>query len=148
MSGGAIAGIVIGVVVLLAVVCGGGAFAITTLGKTDPSPTTAPTSVRSTGAPSVSPSEADSPSPSGSETDSGVSNVQDVLAGECVKDNPQDSNSLLPAACSEAKSYKVVKRFEETTDRTKCTGTGADTSYYWDNYSDDAKDFVLCLKKN
>jgi hypothetical protein len=135
-SGTAI-GVII-VVVLLAL--GGAAVAAVFLTRGDGG---TPTADPSTG-PSSASAGPSSPSTSASAANS---DAKVAKAGDClVNKGSAEKPDMQKVACA-ANTYQVLKRIDGTADKNKCEGTANLTDWYFFDHSDNAQDFVLCLRK-
>lgn len=69
--------------------------------------------------------------------------AEGVKEGDCVVQKGE--NSVRPADCSDAKSFKVVARIDGSTDRSKCPEQKTNYIYAFDDHKHNSQDFVLCL---
>lgn len=141
LSGGAITGIVIGAVVLLLVIAGGVVGVIYWVNSGNGGQPAAGGSP----APSGSSNPSSSASPSGAPD--GIANIQ---VGQClrqIRGLAGGRDTAVPAACTEPNTLRVVARFDATTDKTRCKGSGQayDVTF---THTDPTptESYVLCLK--
>ncbi len=79
----------------------------------------------------------------GTKESSGQSPAQAAKKGDCVVH--QGSNSVKPVDCSDPQSFKIVDRFDGTTDKKKCPGQQTNYIYVYNDLKKNSQDFVLCL---
>jgi hypothetical protein len=141
--------IVILVVVLAVLLCGGGATAVYLVTKGNGKSTaggstgkSTPTAHAPTAAPSQPPSQQATPDQTGGANDALTAQVGDCLVNEGTNDQPK----MRKVSCGKG-TFEVLKRFDATTDKSKCDGIPGYTHNYFYDSSVDANDFVLCLKQ-
>jgi hypothetical protein len=135
------AGLVIGLIAVLALVlCGGGvaaAFVLT-------SGSSAPSAHNSAG---PTPSDTSNASPTASP--STVYDPTSIVKGQCVANDGTDADHpklrVVPRCGSG--NYLVLARFDGTKDTAKCDGVAGSTHNYFYDTTPDTLDFVLCLKQ-
>jgi hypothetical protein len=143
--------VVIVVVVLLLVVAGGGTAAYVLTRDDGSNVTSGPTGGASAG-PSTSgsaPGASAAPSSAAPASSAAATNEDAKRAkeGDClVNRGTANAPDMRKVTCA-PNTYQVLKRIEGTSDKTKCDGTPNLTDWYFYDHSDNAQDFVLCLRK-
>lgn len=67
--------------------------------------------------------------------------------GDCLVNRGSTEKPEMQKVSCAKNTYQVLSRVEGTSDKKACEGTAGFTDWYFYNDPDDAKDFVLCLKK-
>lgn len=93
--------------------------------------------------PSASASSSVAPSP----TSTANADAKVAKAGDCLVNKASTEKPDMQKVTCGPKSYEVLKRIEGTSDPKKCEGTPNLTDWYFFDHSEDAQDFVLCLRK-
>jgi hypothetical protein len=157
MSGGAITGIVIGAVVLLLLIAGGVVGGIYYFNQSGTPTAAAPSGSASpglSGQPSGSGQpNAGQPSPgpngSGGPAVGGPSGISEIQVGQCLRQvrGVNGSQSAVPANCTQPNTLRVVARFDATTNKAMCKGSGQKYDFTF-THTDrvQANSYVLCLK--
>jgi hypothetical protein len=137
-------GIIALVAVLVVLVGGGGLAALYFIGKNSANPQ-AQHSSASSPQPSVAPSAtADSPTPAATDT---VDPITLVRVGQCVVNKGTDANADLQIVSCATNTFKVLARFNGTTDKKKCNSISQFTHYFTYTTTPATDNFLLCLKK-
>jgi hypothetical protein len=138
------AGRVIALVALLVVLLGGGGLAaLYVIGKNHANPQAQHSSAPSA-QPSVPSTEAGSPTPAATDT---VDPITLVKVGQCVINKGTDANADLQIVPCATNTFKVLARFNGTTDKKKCNSISQFTHYFTYTTTPATDNFLLCLKK-
>ncbi|HKT02520.1 MAG TPA: hypothetical protein VJT31_23575 [Rugosimonospora sp.] len=137
-------GIIAIVVVLVVLLCGGGLTALYLIGRNSGKPAAQGTTPPSTAPTGTTPTQADSPPP---DTTAPGDPITGVKVGQCVVNNGSDTNADLQIVTCAKNTFKVLARFNGTTDKKKCNSVPQFTHYFTYTTTPTTDDFLLCLKK-
>ncbi|MET7418043.1 hypothetical protein [Dactylosporangium sp. NPDC005555] len=138
------------VIILVLLLCGGGAAGIWYVLKDNKSTptTTSPTTKASTSAkPSTSAAPSTAPS-GGASSPAGVSpgDAKNVKVGECLTNIGSATAPVMQKTACGAGTFEVLKKYEGTSDKEKCNGVTGYTHNYFYKATPETFSFVLCMK--
>lgn len=135
------------IVVLAVLLCGGGISAVYFVARDNK---TDKPGARSSTSASAGPSqsESESPSPEPSETEEDDRDLASITIGDCLVNEGTDSDADMRKVTCTSGTYEVLKRFDGTTDKTKCSAVSASTHTFTHTSNvDSSSSFVLCMKQ-
>ncbi|MEU0554016.1 hypothetical protein [Dactylosporangium maewongense] len=137
------------VIVLVLLLCGGGAAGIWYVLKNDKTgpATTSPTTAAPK--PSGSGKASTSAAPSGGASSPGgvqAGDAKTVKVGECLTNTGTATAPVMQKTTCAAGTFEVLKRIEGTSDKEKCNGVTGYTHNYFFKATPETFSFVLCMK--